>query len=59
MNAMNQFDLDVRVDNPGDSADAAKFPTVPCSVPCTRICTKFTCHSCTCLSCITQCPIGC
>ncbi len=59
MSTANQFDLDVRVATPGSSPEAAAFPTIPCSIPCTRACTRVTCRSCTCLSCITQCPIAC
>ncbi len=48
------FDLDVRVATP--SAGTAE----PASITTTRtILTRVTCRTCTCASCITQCPIGC
>lgn len=59
MHSDNPFDLDVRVATPGTDGANPAFPTVPCSIPCTKICTKFTCRSCTCASCITQCPLAC
>lgn len=53
MTAPSKFDLDVRV--APLNADVGAFPTIPC----TRICTRVTCRSCTCASCITQCPLSC
>lgn len=57
MTAPSKFDLDVRV--APLNAGVGAFPTIPCSIPCTRICTRVTCRSCTCASCITQCPLSC
>ena len=52
--ATDPFDLDVRVATPSAG------PAEPASLTITRtILTRVTCRSCTCASCITQCPIGC
>ncbi|WET81036.1 hypothetical protein P3102_07330 [Amycolatopsis sp. QT-25] len=57
MNSENPFDLEIQVANPVQGADP-DFPTIPCSIPCTRICTGRT-ACCSRVSCITQCPIAC
>lgn len=47
----DQFDLDIRVATPGSVAAPDSLSLL--------LCTRVTCRSCTCFSCITQCIFGC
>lgn len=58
MASHDPFDLDVRVAAPqAVEADPASLTSIVRTT--TKLATKVTCRSCTCASCITQCPTSC